>query len=52
VNLSLVVAIASLGIWIALLVHQVPTGFIHLLYAGGIILLVRRIVVGAPKFLS
>jgi len=51
-NLSLVVAIAALGLWVVLLVHQVPSGFIHLLYAGAVILIVRRIVVGAPKFLS
>lgn len=51
-NLSLVAAIVSLGLWLVLLVHQVPNGFIHLLYAGAVILLVRRIVVGAPKFLS
>ncbi len=52
VNLTLVAAVVSLGIWLALLVHQVPSGFIHVLYAAGVVLLVRRIILGAPKFLS
>jgi hypothetical protein len=52
VNLSLVAAMVSLVLWLVLLMRQVPTGFIHLLYAAGVVLLVRRIVVGAPRFRS
>ena len=52
VNLSLVAAMVSLALWVLLVTRQVPTGFIHLLYAAAVVLLVRRIVVGAPKFLS
>ncbi len=52
VNLSLLTAILFLGLWLALLVHQVPSGLIHVLYAAGVVLLVRRIVAGAPRFLS
>ena len=52
VNLSLVAAMVSLALWLLLLLQQVPTGFIHLLYAAGVVLLVRRIVVGSPRFLS
>jgi hypothetical protein len=39
--------------WFLLLfVAHVPSGTIHLLYAGAIILIARRILIGAPKFLS
>lgn len=39
--------------WILLLfVVQVQSGAIHLLYAAGIVLCVRRMLVGAPRFLS
>ena len=39
--------------WFLLLfVAQVPSGAIHLLYAGAIILIARRILVGAPRFVS
>ena len=52
-NVTLVVAVALLVAWIALafLVH-VPSGFVHVLYAVGMTLLARRVLVGAPKFLS
>lgn len=40
-------------VWFLLLfVAQVPSGTIHLLYAGAIILFARRILVGAPRFVS
>jgi hypothetical protein len=40
-------------VWLLLLfVAQVPSGTIHLLYAGAIILFARRILVGAPRFVS
>jgi hypothetical protein len=39
--------------WALLLfVAQVPSGAIHLLYAGAIILISRRILAGAPRFVS
>ena len=39
--------------WLVLLfVAHVASGAIHLLYAGAIILLARRILVGAPRFVS
>ncbi len=39
--------------WFLLLfVAHVPSGAIHLLYAGAIILIARRILVGAPRFVS
>ena len=52
-NLSLLAATAMLIAWFLLLfVAQVPSGTIHLLYAAAIVLIARRILVGAPKFLS
>jgi len=40
-------------VWALLLfVAPVPSGAIHLLYAGAIILFARRILVGAPRFVS
>jgi len=39
--------------WILLLfVAQVPSGAINLLYAGAVILIGRRILIGAPRFVS
>lgn len=39
--------------WALLLfVAQVPSGWIHLLYAGAVILCARRVLVGAPRFVS
>ena len=52
-NLSLLAAVVMLIAWFLLLfVAQVPSGTIHLLYAGAIILIARRILVGAPRFVS
>ena len=52
-NLSVVAATVMLVAWFLLLfVAQVPSGTIHLLYAAAIILIARRILTGAPKFLS
>jgi hypothetical protein len=53
VNLTLLAAAVMLVAWFLLLfVAQVPSGMIHLLYAGAIVLLARRILAGAPRFLS
>jgi hypothetical protein len=39
--------------WILLLfVAHVPSGTIHLLYAGAMVLFARRILIGAPRFVS
>ena len=39
--------------WILLVfMAQVPSGSVHVLYAGAVILLARRVLVGAPKFVS
>ena len=52
-NVTLAVALVLLVAWIALVfVVQVPSGYVHLLYAVGMTLLTRRVLVGAPKFLS
>ena len=52
-NLTLLAAVVMLLVWLLLLfVAQVPSGAIHLLYAGAIILFARRILVGAPRFVS
>ena len=52
-NLTLLAAVASLALWIVLaLVVALPAGWVHVLYAAGITLLARRVVVGAPTFRS
>jgi hypothetical protein len=52
-NLSFLAAVVMLITWFLLLfVWQVPSGAIHLLYAGAIVLMARRILVGAPRFVS
>ena len=52
-TLSLVLAIVSFLLWIALaFVTPVAAGWVHLFYAAAVVLVSRRILVGAPKFLS
>lgn len=52
-NVTLITAIAILVAWVLLVfVAQVPAGYVHLLYAGAVILFARRILVGAPSFRS
>lgn len=52
-NLSLVLALVSLVVWIILgFVSPVPAGWVHLFYAASVLLIVRRILLGAPRFLS
>jgi hypothetical protein len=49
----LLAAVALLLVWLLLLfVAQVASGAIHLFYAGAIILFARRILAGAPRFVS
>ena len=52
-NLTLLLAILLLIAWIiCLFVAQIPSGTIHLLYAASVILFARRVLVGAPRFVS
>ena len=52
-NVTLITAIVLLVAWVLLVfVAQVPTGYVHLLYAGAVILFARRVLVGAPSFRS
>jgi hypothetical protein len=52
-NLTLAIAIAVLAGWIVLLfVAHIPSGNINLLYAAGVVLIARRVLAGAPKFVS
>lgn len=52
-NLSLVLAITSLVLWIILgFVTPVAAGWVHLFYAASVMLVARRIMVGSPRFLS
>ena len=32
--------------------QPIPSGWVHLLYAGAVVLLARRVLVGAPRFRS
>lgn len=49
-NLSLVAAVVTLLTWAALVfVVQVPSGWVHLLYAAAVLLFARRILLGTPK---
>ncbi|HEY7194758.1 MAG TPA: hypothetical protein VH439_13545 [Gemmatimonadales bacterium] len=51
--MTLLTATALFVAWFLLLfVAQVPSGNINLLYGAAIILFARRIMTGAPKFLS
>jgi len=52
-NLTLLGAVLMLLAWFLLVfVSHVPSGTIHLLYAAAIVLFARRILVGAPRFVS
>jgi hypothetical protein len=53
VNLTLLAAVALLLVWIGLaFVVALPNGSVHLLYAAAVLLLARRVLVGAPRFTS
>lgn len=52
-NLSLVAAVVMVLAWgLLVFVVQVPSGYVHLLYVGAVLLFARRILLGAPRFLS
>lgn len=49
-NLTLLGAVVMLFTWIALVfIVQEPSGWIHLLYAGAVLLFARRILLGPPQ---
>jgi hypothetical protein len=52
-NVTFITAIVLLVAWVLLVfVAQVPSGSVHLLYAGAIVLFARRALIGAPSFRS
>jgi len=52
-NVTLVTAMVLLAVWGTLVfAAHLGSGPVHLLYAVSVILFARRIVTGAPKFLS
>ena len=52
-NVTLVTAVVLIVAWLLLVfVAQVPTGYVHLLYAGAVVLCARRVLAGAPSFRS
>ena len=52
-NLTLLAAVGILIVWIVLVfVARVPSGWVHVCYVTAVLLCARRILVGAPKFLS
>ena len=52
-NVTLITAIVLSIAWVLLVfVAQVPTGYVHLLYAGAVVLFARRVLIGAPSFRS
>ena len=52
-NLTLVLALVCMLAWLVLaFVVRVPSGAVHLLYAGAVILFARRVLIGAPRFRS
>jgi hypothetical protein len=52
-NVTLITAIALLLVWgVLVFAAHVGAGAVHLLYAASVILFARRILTGAPTFLS
>jgi len=52
-NVTLITAIVLLVAWVLLVfVAQVPSGYVHLLYACAVILFARRVLIGAPSVRS
>lgn len=52
-NVTLVAAVALLLLWgVLVFAFHHGNGSVHILYALGVVLLARRVIVGAPKFLS
>jgi hypothetical protein len=52
-NLTLVGAIVLLALWLVIVfVAHVGSGPVQLLYAAAVVLFARRIIAGAPQFVS
>ena len=52
-NVTLIAAAALLAVWgLLVFAFHIGTGSVHILYAAAAILFARRVIVGAPKFLS
>ena len=52
-NLTLLAAVVMLALWVMLgFINPIPSGWVHLFYAAGVALLARRVIAGAPRFLS
>ena len=52
-NLTSVIAVTLLVVWAILLFGlHVGSGGVNLLYAAGVLAVARRIIIGAPKFVS
>ena len=52
-NLTLVGAIVLLALWLVIVFGaHIGSGPVQLLYAAAVVLLARRIIAGAPKFVS
>jgi len=52
-NLTLVLAVVSLAAWLGLVfVAHIGAGPVQLLWAAAVLLFARRVLAGAPKFLS
>ncbi len=52
-NLTLLAALALLLLWVVLaFVMAIPSGYVHVLYPAAVVLLARRVLVGAPRFRS
>ncbi len=50
-NPTLLAAVAALVLWVVLaFVVHVPSGWVHLLLAAGVLLLVRRVVTGPREW--
>ena len=52
-NLTLIAAVVLLLLWgILVFVMHLGSGLVQVLYALAVVLFARRVIVGAPKFLS
>jgi len=52
-NVTLVAAVTLLVVWgVLVFALHIGNGLVHILYAAAAILFARRIIAGAPKFLS
>jgi hypothetical protein len=53
VNATLLSAVAMVIVWIVLVFGlQTPSGWVHVPYVAAVLLFARRILIGAPRFLS